>query len=110
MIDFFDKIPFSNPIILSIFIVLFIITFLSILKKIIKVGIVIFILFIFFMIYSVYTGKDAIEEINAILDQAYEIIEDSISSFGENLKEKTSNAVEEKINNVIDETFNSNKN
>ena len=59
---------------------------------------------------SISFGNYDIEEINAILDQAYEIIEDSISSFGENLKEKTSNAVEEKINNVIDETFNSNKN
>ena len=39
--------------------------------------------------YNNALSEDAIEEINAILDQAYEIIEDSISSFGENLKEKT---------------------
>tara|TARA_Y100000817_G_C16786504_1_gene513075 strand:+ start:737 stop:1069 length:333 start_codon:yes stop_codon:yes gene_type:complete len=110
MIDLFDKIPFSNPIILSIFIVLLLITFYSILKKLIKIGLVIFILFISFMIYSFYTGKDALEEINNLFNQAYELIQDSISNFGEDIKEKASEAVEEKIDNVLDETFNSNKN
>ncbi len=70
----------------------------------------IFILFFCFMIYSFYTGKDAFEEINNLFNQTYELIEDSISNFGEDIKEKASESVEEKIDNVLDETFNLNKN
>jgi len=107
MIEFlFDKISFTNPIVLSIILVLFVITFLSILKKIIKFGIVLFVLFIFFMIYSIYTEKDVFEEIDSIVNKTYEVIDKTISNFSKDIKEKTSNAIEEKINNVFDETLN----
>ncbi len=94
----------SNPVYMAVAVVLAIIIFFGVIKKLIKLVIVVSAILILWVAYMVYTDQDVtVDSIKRGLQSGVETVKDKASDMGEKTKKSAVEKMEEKVEENLNE-------